>query len=739
MDIEQDKFRFSSKNPNSLQLSPTVDGGDQDKTDEELFNLGWLFSVFRRRALAMLGVGLTLAFLTGSAIVKKSQEIVLSFEGKFQLLIEPVSAEGRLTQQFVQAQNSGVDNINRVQIEDQSLFDYETQIRVLKSPQMLSNIIERIQETYPEINYESVRKALSIQRLTYERSSREYGTKIMSFSYKDPDPKKILFILEVLADEYLNYSLQQRLTSLNQGIKFLSDRLPDLQTRVDKIQEEMQLFRQQYDLLDPNVQALELAKQSTSLEQQQRELNLRLAELNERYNNLKNTLGEGDAVSVLGGTAQYQQLLIERNRLESQIAVESSRLQESSLPMQSLREKQRSIDNLLLREANKIIKTTESQIQELLVVQNTLTQNQAELERNIEQFPYVMRKYTDLQRELDLATQTLKDFLSKLDALRLNAKQQEVPWELIAPPELTRDEAGRLIPATPIQTRRQVAIATILSLLLGVGTGFLIEVLITVFHTPDEIKAAAKLPLLGVIPLAKELKHAVAKSSNSLLTVGGNSSLSRLSSESPYTGSGTQTALVGEAFRSLYTNIALLSADRPIRSLVIGASGGGDGKSTVAVNLAKTAAAIGQRVLLVDADFRDPQIHERLGLPNLRGFSDAISTDISLNEVIQRSPTDENLFVLTAGHLPSDPIKVLSSKKRQYLMEQFQAFFDFVIYDTPPVVGLADGSLIAANTDGIVMVVRIEKTDRSLIAKALEGFKIAGVHALGVVANGVKN
>jgi len=194
-----------------------------------------------------------------------------------------------------------------------------------------------------------------------------------------------------------------------------------------------------------------------------------------------------------------------------------------------------------------------------------------------------------------------------------------------------------------------------------------------------------------------------------------------------------------ESFGSLYTNLRLLSPAMSMRSLAIASAVIGDGKSTVAFYLAKTAAAVGLRVLLVDADLRVPQLHVRLGLPNVRGLSDAIATDLSLNDAIQRSPNEDNLFVLTAGYTPPDPIKLLSSKKMLYLMEQFQAFFDLVIYDTPPLVGLADGHILAAHTDGTILVVAIDRTDRTLVTKALEGLKISGASVLGTVVNGIQS
>jgi capsular exopolysaccharide synthesis family protein len=115
-----------------------------------------------------------------------------------------------------------------------------------------------------------------------------------------------------------------------------------------------------------------------------------------------------------------------------------------------------------------------------------------------------------------------------------------------------------------------------------------------------------------------------------------------------------------------------------------------------------------------------------------------LSSDLSLNEAIQRLPDDDNLFVLTAGTIPPDPITLLSSKKMPYLMEQFLALFDLVIYDTPPLMDVADGHLLASQTDGTVLIVKVEKTDRDLVIKALDQLNVADFKVLGVVANGVK-
>jgi polysaccharide biosynthesis transport protein len=139
---------------------------------------------------------------------------------------------------------------------------------------------------------------------------------------------------------------------------------------------------------------------------------------------------------------------------------------------------------------------------------------------------------------------------------------------------------------------------------------------------------------------------------------------------------------------------------------------------------------------LVDADLRHPSVHHRMGLMNIQGLTDAISAlDTDFNKVIQRSPIEENLFVLTAGLTPPDPVRLLASTKMQDLMLNFQNEYDLVIYDTPPLLECSDAYQLAARTDGIVLVTALGKLKRSYLEQTLEELKVSGRAVLGLVAN----
>lgn len=425
----------------------------------------------------------------------------------------------------------------------------------------------------------------------------------------------------------------------------------------------------------------------------------------------------------------YQNLLSQLRDLETQIAANSTIYREDSPAVQALKKKRESLLPILQQEAaralgNKLVSVA-NQISLLEVRSQKNAQALNKLNQEIIKLPNLARRYTDLQRDLAIATQSLERFLERRELLQIENAQKEIPWQLIAAPQL---------PSIPIfpNIPRFLILGAIAGILAGVGAAYLLERLDNGFHSSEDLKEATKLPLLGSIPFHKNLNVTEADRE---IDRGDRTNRSRRHRPSE----GYSYFPFLESFRSLYTNIGFLGSDSPIHSLVISSAVHAEGKSTVATHLAQAAAAMGRRVLLVDADLRLPQIHRILSLSNEQGLSNAISTNTPVTELIQRSPTWDNLFVLTAGAIPPDPTKLLSSQKMRLIMEQLRQQFDLVIYDTPPLLGLADASILAVHTAGIVAVVRIGKTDRSTLTQALDQLKLSRSQILGAVCNGVKD
>lgn len=460
---------------------------------------------------------------------------------------------------------------------------------------------------------------------------------------------------------------------------------------------------------------------------------IKLNEARALYNELQELLSRSDdpASVALSSNARYQALLSQILAVEGDIAKESSLFKDDTPNVQVLKEQQQNLIPLLRREGRRVQGEVASKIRELEDRDRILEQSAAQLRQQVKQLSIVSRQYTDIQQELKISTDNLNQFLTKREALRIDAGQRRTPWQILTPP-------GEPVPSAA-NVKRTTMLGVILGVLLGIGVALLLDKLSSVLHDPDEIKEISKFPVLGVIPFSSELEDlnslgklvSFADIGGRMQQMGQKIGLNNGAKSHYYTASP-----FSEAFRSLYTNIRLLGSDTQVRSLVISSSTPGEGKSTISVHLAQAAAALGQRVLLVDTDLRRPKVHEQLGLVNTSGLTNAISSDLEVERLIQQSPGERNLFILTAGQIPPDPTKLLSSQKMQNLMGQFKVAYDLVIYDTPPLVGLADTKLIASKTDGIIMVVRLGKTKRSVLSQALEGIKVFSVPVLGMVING---
>ena len=726
---------LSASSPNYLASTP--------EEDDQVLDMNWVIAVVKRRLLVMAIVAASIATLTGSVILWNGKKIVSEYEGKFTVLVEPLTTDDRLSKLLVQSQNNslGITDLNKIKssAEEGSSVDYQSLTRVLKSPEVLIPLVKKLQERYPKFDYNKLNNHLIIQRVTFLRDGKQAGTKLLDISYRDADPKLIKYVLEETAKYYLEYMGKERLRVSKQSINFIARQMPQLQQKVDSLQQQLQILRIKYNFHQPELRSRSLSDQLDNLTNRRLEVQVQLAESRQQYETYKKRSLRGDNRWIVDiSPKSYENLISKVTEIESQLALSSTQFYENSLPIQTLREKQQSLRDLMQRQAESVLFQMKSQLEQLEARERVLTNSQNLLQAKITQLPQAQRRYDEIQLQLELAKDTLKLFIEKQKTLQLDAGQIDGGWQIISKPQLVKDENGDISSVTEKPTRRYLMIAIVISSLLGIAIGFLVEVLNTVFHTPEEIKSATKCLLLGVVPIAKAMKIKSRRGESfppkftSVSSTNNSESLKRIIV------SNYKDFSVIEAFHYLYTNIQLLNAEHPITSLTITSTIKGEGKSTVAVYLAKTASAVGKRVLLVDANMRFPQLHTYLGLSNKKGLSNTLSSDLSLNEVIQRLPDDDNLFVLTAGTIPPDPITLLSSKKMHYLMEQFLALFDLVIYDTPPLIGLADGHLLASQTEGTVLIVKIEKTDRGMVRKALDQLNVADFKVLGVVANGVK-
>lgn len=716
--MELSPSQSSSPNPNGQLPFPVLKQQPLPPSSGNDFDPRRFLNMLQRRALVVAGVaGIVMVFMIRSAL---NQTPV--YQSSFRLLIEPINADNSLSNLTDEGNNQS----------SQPNLDYDTQIQVLRSPELIAKLAEQLETAYPGTNYTFSPTDLSITRLG--------KTKILEVAYQDSDPAEVKAVLDQALQVYLKYSLSERQTNLRQGIQFIEKQLPPLQERVNSLQDELQTFRQRYNFVDPDAQSGEISSQTSALNQQRQEVEQKLAQARFKLSTLQGATG---AAAALNNSSAYQKLIGDLKQIEAQIATELTRFQPQSLTIRVLQEKKQNLLPLLRQEAELSLGAELAgaaiEIQSLEIQQAAIIKAQNQLAVKAQQFPILSRSYADLQRELQIASDSLNRFQSTRETLQIQAAQTEIPWQVVQTAPLP------LFPI-PSNTNRALLIAILASAASGIGAAMLLEKLDSSLHTIADLKTETKLPILGVLPLCESLQE---DSNKGLTKISQwiSKKISKPKRTRRRLASTRTTKIDGvsvspeftEALRVFYTNLHLLSLNRPLQSIVITSPGAGDGKSTVAFHLAQTANAMGQKVLLVDVDLRQPQLELWLNLADQQGLSDVIMADVSVQEALVQPYPEANFFTLTAGNTPADPTQLLASEKMKQLMTSLNQNFDLVIYDAPSLLGLADASLLATQTDGMLLVVHLDKTDRIAVKQAVENLEVFRKGMLGVVANGLQH
>ena len=264
-------------------------------------------------------------------------------------------------------------------------------------------------------------------------------------------------------------------------------------------------------------------------------------------------------------------------------------------------------------------------------------------------------------------------------------------------------------PVSP-QPLRNLGLAAVLGLLLGVGLAVARELLDTSVSSAEDVAAVTTAPILGHINNdATGVRQAMTVSLN-------------------------EAAPWGEAFRVLRTNMQYVEVDHDQKVFVVTSSLPGEGKSTTALNLAVTMAVAKNNVVLVEADLRRPQIAHRLGLDDGVGTTSVLIGKVSLSDALQEFE-GTGLKVLTCGPLPPNPSELLQSVAMEKLLHDLRGQFDMVIIDAPPLLPVTDSALLSAQADGALVVVKHGKTTRDQLSHSIERLAAVDAKPIGVVIN----
>ncbi len=699
---------------------------------------GQLFAVLSRRRYWLLGV--LAGVLSVATVVSLTAEP--TYQSTMQILIE-ANYKGR---RDVQPQADSEFADPNVEI------DYATQINVMRSALLIQRAVDLLKPEYPNITIRELKRSLLLAPVIEEDSDAKF-TKIVEADYVGNDPVKTQKVLQTIYQVYQAYNREQQEQRLKKGLQFINEQIPGVRRQVESSESQLENFRANQNLIDPEQQAATINNSLNSVVQQRQALRAQFQDTEARYKVLQQQVGSSPQTALtssrLSQSPRYQTLLNELQRTDLLLAARRGTFTDADPGVQKLIELRQSQQALLQSEQGRVVGADAAQLNntpgssllsqgqrtgldinltgQLAEVQTLLSALQAQdvslakTEQNLRtqfgRFPAILAEYNRLIPLVQINRQKLQQLLTAQQELSLEIARGGFEWQAIEQP-LLGVQIGPNI-------KQNLLLGLVAGLMLGGVAAFLREVMDDAVHTSDELEKQVSIPLLGMTP---ELPQTRASEPVVSLPFGKPKILA------PWTVQVSNWPPSWESLDLIYKNIQLLStAESSLRSIMVTSALAGEGKSTLALGLALSAARLHQRVLLIDADLRHPNLHQMLNLPNDQGLSTLLESDATVPNHTGIQSSGAYIDILTAGPVPADSANLLSSQRIRELMAKFEDTYDLVLVDAPPVLGVVDAILAASFCSGVLLVSRMGKVTRTELTQATA--MLSKLNMIGVVAN----
>lgn len=561
------------------------------------------------------------------------------------------------------------------------------------------------------------------------------GTDILEIAATSAEPKEAAAIVNRLMSLYIENNINVNRSQATTAREFLTKQLPATEVAVRQAEANLRRFKEKNQIVSLEEESIAAVEVDSELSKKIAEVQGALAETSAQSAALINKLGmsskEALVVSALSESPGVQTALTELQKLQNQLATERTRFLDDNPQIVALKNKEAALNNHLQEQIQQTIGTQQpvsdinwklGPVEQELIQQlvkseaarlglsnqvTALTKMQSSYRQRANVLPRLEQDERELKRRLEAAQSTYEMLLKKLQEIQVAENQTIGNARIIE---------NAVVPTSSSLGKKPVILVLgggLVGLLLSAAVILILEVRDTSIKSVKEAKKLFGYPLLAAIPSFGSQKK---------------SSLKIPVRDTPL-------SPVSEVYRQLQANLEFSSSTQKLKVIVVTSSVPQEGKSTVAANLAVTVAELGHRVLLVDADMRHPFQHHLWELTNGDGMSNVLADQVELPLAAKQVML--NLYVLTSGVTPLNPVALLKSKEMISLIEDASINYDFVIIDTPPLLLTADALILGKMTDGILFVSRPGVVDAGSVVSAKESLAQSNQNVLGLVVNGL--
>ncbi|HXR48798.1 MAG TPA: polysaccharide biosynthesis tyrosine autokinase [Candidatus Limnocylindrales bacterium] len=534
------------------------------------------------------------------------------------------------------------------------------------------------------------------------------NTKLIEITVFDEDKNMAANIANAIVEAYRDYRQNLRTEQTQRGIKALEDQYQEDEAKIDAAQQKVDQLRSDLHVndYDPN----SVSPSPTLTAEELRVINNQMIEGEAAYMKLEKEVTElqplspeklRDVLPTLIPDSTLSDLLVKLNTAKQNfvsLTNDYSLANPDVIRIQSLIDE---LNNEINDRVSGILAGLNSQVQSQKAALDTLTASVNEAKQKDLDDAARTQPYWEEKRKLE----NMLDF-HQLLSRKIEAEKIDMQIPRTAMVEIVRRAEPGKDPVRPNKTLN-IILGVVVGLIVGVGLAFFIEYLDTSVKTIDEVERAFQAPVLGVIP----------------------QNVGYLLDEGP----DSQHA---EAYRVLRTHFLFSRKDDKLNSIVIISAGMGEGKSTTALNLATVFAQAGQRVVIVDSDLRRPTLHKILHVSNNVGLTNYLLKQNSLEEVIQTTPVPM-LDFMASGKLPSSSMSILNSLQMKNLIAELKQRYDFVFFDSPPILGVSDAAVLASEVDMAIQVIQYRRYPQPMNIRAKQLIEKAGGNLVGIVLNNI--
>lgn len=539
-------------------------------------------------------------------------------------------------------------------------------------------------------------------------------SRVIAIRLASEDPVKAAQLANAIAEAYLIAQLDAKYDATRRANQWLSTKLQDMRVKVRESESAVEDYRRRAGLLQSSKDGTLIAQQVTDLNAQlmaaRADRTAYEARLQQVRSLAQSPNGPEATVDVLGSPVIVD-LLRQETEVKRKLAELSQELGDRHPRMVSVRSEVSDVQAKIRSEIAKILQKMENEAAIARTREASLQKSLTTLEQRLAQANVAQVQLRALEREAEANKSTLEGFLSRFQEL---SAQTDLSAHDITARILSRAP----VPDQPSAPQKNLILGLVLvaASALSILVAFALESLDRGFRSGDQVEESTGVRTLGLVPM---LPRAIVRDHGPEAYLVDNPS-----------------SLFAESIRSVYTSILIAGNRPPPRSVLITSSQPDEGKSTIAISLARMCAISGMKTLVIEADLRKPTIHRMIQAPQTPGLVEFYRGEAQIGDILHQD-TVGGCSLLPSGKLVVDPVKVLASAEIRQLLKSLAAQFDLIIVDTPPLMAVSDARVLAPEVDSSVFVVRWGRTNREVVRLGLKTLLDTGTHLSGVVLSRV--